>query len=141
MPDPNPEEHPENIPELPHNFHIAKVGTDYIDAGWKWCIGRVGRIPQKTHGFIFEYDKKTSISELFYMCETYSPQVSPQPAFHVTNVSKPGNPSDSPAVFLKPDTEYVLLFCSVNAAGRSEYFGTFDPESGIITPIKTKVVE
>jgi hypothetical protein len=138
LPDPNPADHPENKPELPHDFNVADVGTNHIDVGWKWCISRLGRIPKETHGFVFEYDKALTLKQLFDRCENYYPQISPQPAFHATNVTLPWHPSEAPPKYIMPGQDYVLIFCSVNDAGRSPYFGTFDVDSGIIKPVKTK---
>ena len=138
MPDPNPADHPDNKPELPHGFHIADIGTNHIDAGWRWCISRIGRLPQKTYAFIFEYNKSKTLKEILDLCQLYYPQTSPQPAFHATHLSTPWKKNGNFDPIMMPGTEYVLVFCSVNEAGRSPYFGTFDADSGIIKPVKTK---
>jgi hypothetical protein len=149
MPDPNPADAEVNKPNLPLDFTVDLVSHNEIHCGWMWAIDRIGRIPSGTHGYVVEYEQvkeylkehsgKEALKHLFSLLDTHPPMFGPQPAFRATHVSKiPELGVDIIHKELEPDTEYVLVFSSFNAAGRSHFFGTFEYSTGIITPVRTK---
>lgn len=146
MPDPNPADHPDNIPQAPKRIFIGSVTDEEINLGWIWSISRVGRIPTGTNGYIIPFKKEyNSLSGLTQVLQDIKdskiePMFSPQPAFRVTHTSS------APYLGLmqkpiQPGKHYFAAFETINAAGSSELFGTFDPLLGFAWSISIPVEE
>lgn len=143
MPDPNPANHPDNIPATPINVHFTGRTSKEINIGMTWTATRAGRVPEGTHTYVVPYSKEyegvENLSKLLEIFSRSTPMFSPQPACRVIAISQIPelglNASDNQP--LQPNTQYIIASAAVNEAGRSEFVGNFDKESGIIMPIWT----